>query len=352
MRKLVLKLCFWLLFCLQGCHPNNSWTFKHEISLKGSEIESSQILDPIDLIVYDSLLFVKEPLRGNKCLKIISLNNFNLITDAAYIGRGAGELTNPGPIVIDKANKFLWISDWGKNRCYKYLIDSLITDTKYKPSESFKINTKLLPMMNVFNHPSGSLGFSCYYLQENLISFIDFQGELIEKRGIPNTVFPNIWDNNGYSDNPILIHYNPSQNKIVVAARYENKIAVIDDQGKISFKLETSIQKTKMRTREIAWSGKYYTFYSIDSDENFIYCLYIGGYAFGWNKRSKLPITNYPSRLMVFDWNGEKKYEIQLDHGIVFSALDEKREQYIGSSENAVNGLVTYDLSLLYNSIR
>jgi len=352
MRKLVYTFFFSLLLCVQGCYHDNSLIFNRKISLKGKEIKSNQLLDPIDLLVYDTLLFVKEPLRGDKCLKILSLIDYNLISEAVFIGRGAGELTNPGPIAICKKNDVLWISDWGKSVCFKFPIDSIIANLQYRPNETFKIKTKLLPMMNVFTHASGNLGFSCYSLQENLVSFIDLQGELVDNMAIPNTVFPYIWDNCNLSDHPILLHYNHSKKRTVVAARYENKIAVIDDQGNISFKLETPLKKMKMNTRKTAWQGKYSTFYSIDSDKNFIYCLYRGGYAAGWDKSSKFPVNIYPSRLLVFDWNGVRKCELELDHEIIFSVLDENRNCFIGSSETAINGLVMYDLSFLNNSIQ
>ena len=196
-------------------------------------------------------------------------------------------------------------------------------------------------MSNVFYHPSGNVGFSSFNLQQNLVSFIDKQGQPVDSLAIPNKLNRDFWENAGISDNPLILHYNPYHKKIVVAARFENFIAVIDQQGNPVFKLEGAPLKS-----DGSWD-KYESFYTIQSDQEFIYCLYTGGSIGAYDKELKRFKPNYPKKLFVFDWKGLARYEINLSHEVIFLKLDADRERLIGKTQEFENGLIIYDLSAL-----
>jgi hypothetical protein len=137
------------------------------------------------------------------------------------------------------------------------------------------------------------------------------------------------------------LHYNPYHKKIVVAARFENFIAVIDKEGNPVFKLEGAPLK-----RSESWD-KYESFSVIKSDKDFIYCLYTGGPISVYNKEMGRREMIYPNKLLVFDWQGLPRYKVNLSHEVIFLTLDAERERLIGTTQKFENGLIIYDLSAL-----
>jgi len=215
----------------------------------------------------------------------------------------------------------------------------MLVNPGFKPTKSFPLDKRLIPMMNMFYHPSGYFGFSSFNLQKNLATFINKDGEIIDSLAIPNKIYPDIWEDAGPSDNAIILHYNTFHKKYVVASRFKNNIAVIDEHGNPDFQLKGDPVESKSYFR---------TFYSVVSDRDFIYCIYSGEVTLIYDIELQLGIPQYPNRVLVFDWNGVGRYDISLDHPVVFCALDSDRKRLIVSSEDFDNCLVTYDVSGLY----
>lgn len=344
MRKM---LYFLILIFMAGCNNHNNFVFETKMSLKGDEVKINVVINPTELLIYDSLLLIKERNKSKKCLKIFNLNDFNLISNAVFLGKGPGEVANPASTVIDKDNGILWYSDWGKYKCFKFPIDSLLLNQDFRASESFMIKKGLMPIMNMFYYPPEYFGFSSFSAQKNLISIMDNTGEQIDSLGIPNKLFSDIWKEAGYSDNPFILHYNQDKNKIVVASRFKNLLAVINEKGNLIFQIQgNSIEDNhkKGNTPE----KNYRAFYLIDTDDNYIYCLHVGGVYYEYDIKLNRGIINYPSSLLVFNWEGKGIYEIQLDHSLLYFAIDKARKRLIGSTMDFENGLVMYDLKKLY----
>lgn len=191
----VMFLFFLMLILFNGCRrEQNHFSFKEEINLTGVEAKvMGAVLYPLNLIVFDSLLLMQEPPRTRKKLiKILDLNDFSLISNAVWLGRGPGEMVNPASWVIDKENRVLRFSDWGKHCIFHFPIDSLVSNPDFYATDHVSLNRALIPMMNVFLHPSGNVGFSSFNLQQNLISFIDKQGQPVDSLAITNKLKPGL----------------------------------------------------------------------------------------------------------------------------------------------------------------
>ncbi len=344
-----LALLILIVYCLAGCNNKKTQKPKKELILKGIELKVNSVLNPTRVTIFDSMLIVNESYRTrtDKSIKIFSLNDFRLIANTVCVGRGPGELSNPASMVFDDKNRIIWYSDWGKYKCFKFPIDSLVSNPDYKPTESFVIEKGIMPMLNAFFHQSGNIGYTSFNLQENLISFLDTNGKQLPNIAIPKKIFGDFWKDIGISDNPILINYNSDKELIVVASRFTDDIACIDEKGLPVFQ----IGKLEIKD-DPDWSmskgSDYMAFYQIDSDERFIYCLYAGGYMLRYDKKLNRGVMNYPNRLLVFNWTGTVKYDIKLDHPLMSFSLDKKRKRIIGSTKDFENGLVAYDLSMLY----
>ncbi len=342
---------FFLMFILfTGCNQEQThFSFREEISLTGVEAKVKEVLNPESFIIFDSLLLIKEPhftSQTRKKLKILNLNDFSLISNAVWLGRGPGEMVNPASWVIDEEQRILMYSDWGKHRILMFPIDSLVSNPDFYASDYISWNKAYFPMMNVFYHPSGHIGFSSFNLQKNLVSFIDKQGQMVDSLAIPNKLERDFWENAGFSDNPLILHYNPYHNKIVVAARKEDFIAVIDEEGNPVFQLEGPAVTSESPTDMGTWK-KYKTFYLIKSDQEFIYCLYRGGPMGFYDRELGRLKLNYPKTILVFDWQGSARFKINLCHELLYMTVDAERNRLIGRLREFENQLIIYDLSAL-----
>jgi len=151
-----------LLQFFAGCQNSDIRSFNKPLDLMGKVI-SSEILNPNGLIACDSLLFVREPLIGEKLFKIINLHDGEIISEVVHLGKGPGELINPASLILDEYNTELWIADWGKNEIFCFPIDSIIQNNAFLPTRSIKILKGYIPMMNMFYYMVGNstpIGFS------------------------------------------------------------------------------------------------------------------------------------------------------------------------------------------------
>ncbi|MFW5700693.1 MAG: BF3164 family lipoprotein [Cyclobacteriaceae bacterium] len=333
-----------------GCHQEqNHFSFKKEISLTGVEAKIKEVLNPESFLVFDSLLLIKEPhftSDTRKKLKILNLNDFSLISNAVWLGRGPGEMVNPASWVIDEEHKILMFSDWGKHRIFMFPIDSLVSNPDFYATDYVSYHKAIFPMMNVFYHPSGNVGFTSFNLQQDIVSFIDKQGQIVDSLAIPNKFNRDFWENAGFTDNPLILHYNPHHNKIVVATKEENFIAVIDEEGNPVFQLEGPAVISESPNDMERWK-KYKTFYQITSDQEFIYCLYRGGPMGFYDRELERLELNYPKTILVFDWQGSARFKINLCHELLYMTVDAERNRLIGRIREFENQLIIYDFSAL-----
>ena len=314
------------------------------MNLTGEEIQVDAIIKPGPMEIHDNLLLKERDYDAETAIRIFDLEDFSLLTNAINRGRGPGEVANPAGGVIDKTNNIYWLTDWGKNCIHKFYIDSLLADQGYKATSSFPIDKSWIPTMNMFYLPSGYIGFTSVMLQKNLVSFMDLNGNLVDSMAIPNKVYPDIWKDMGYSDNPLICNYVPEYDRMVIASRHENKISVIEMDGTPVFQKE-DIPDASKEIHAGSWDG---TFYTVHADNTYIYMVYIGRKMSEYSAELGKNVIHYPNRLLVIDWEGNFRYDITLDHGIIFATLDTKRKRMICDAEDVDNYLVSYDLSALY----
>jgi len=335
------------MISFQECHNKNEITFDRVLRLESSKVEINDVLNPHNIHIFDSLLFIQEEPRNNKALKILSLNDFSIVSESGNFGRGPGEMVNPGSVIIDEEKKDLWICDLGKFKWFKFPIDSILSERDFKPTESFDINIGLVPMLNSFSYTSGNIGFSSYNLRRRgIVFFTDYYGNLIDSLTIPTSSIPGIWDNINDLDNPYVINYNRDYKRFIIANRHRDVISIIDEQGNLYKKIEAPINK-RLSTKDNSINRGYITYYTIFSDEDYIYCLYVGDHFIVNNNSADQMVLNYPKRLLVFDWDGRGRYDIELDHELIFIALDFDRNRLIGYAEDYFEGFVIYDLEWL-----
>jgi hypothetical protein len=326
-----------------SCQHKTETEFPIKMNLTGEEIQVDAILALGGMVIHDSLLLKKRSHEAETAIRIFDLADFSLLSNAVSRGRGPGEVANPAGGVIDEENDIYWLTDWGKNCIHKFYIDSLLTGPGYKATSSFPIDKSWIPTMNMFYHPSGHIGFTSVMLQKNLISFMDLNGNLVDSMAIPNKIYPDVWKDGGFSDVPLICLYVPEKEWMLIVSRHENKFSVIEMDGTPVLQKE-DIPEATDKIYAGYWEN---SFYSMHADDTYIFLVYTGGQMGEFDSGGNFQVK-YPNRLLVVDWEGNFRYDITLDHRIIFVTLDKARKRLICDTDDFDNYLVSYNLSGLY----
>jgi hypothetical protein len=116
------------------------------------DIKTELIFGNSALYILDDILIVLEKFpRGEKGIHLFNKNTFEYITSTGIIGNGPGEITNPGPIGIDDQNRVFWVPDAGKKVFFKFLLDSVIADSNYKPSKKIEMGKTFMLDFGLIN---------------------------------------------------------------------------------------------------------------------------------------------------------------------------------------------------------
>ena len=332
-----------LLPFLWSCQHKTESVFPQKMNLEGKEIQVDVIVAAGDMEIYDNLLIKRGDYKEETAIRIFDLADFSLLTNVIGRGRGPGEVANPAGGVIDDENDILWLTDWGKNCIHQFYIDSLLVNPHYKAKTSFPLDKSWIPTMNMFYLPSGHIGFTSVMLQKNLVSFMDLSGNLVDSLAVPNKVYPDMWKDMGYSDVPLICKYVPEYNRMVIVSRHENKFSVIEMDGTPVLQKE-DIPEASDKVFAGSWENSFYT---ICADNTYIFLVYAGGRMGDFDAEGQFQVQ-YPNRLLVVDWEGNFRFDITLDHGIIFVTLDKERKRLICDTKDFDNYLVSYDLSDLY----
>lgn len=343
MFRLSLTLGVLLPLLLCSCQPKTDSGLPKTMNLIGEEIQVDVIVEVGNMQIYNNLLLKRRDYDADYAIRVFDLDGFSVVSDVIGRGKGPGEAVNPAGGMIDEEHGILWLTDWGKDCVHRFHIDSLLTSPDYKSNVSFPLDPAWIPTMNMFYHPSGNIGFTSVMLQRNLVSFMDLSGELVDSLAIPNKVYPDTWKDMGYSDVPLICKYIPEFDRMVIVSRHENKFSLIEMDGTPVWQKE-DIPEANDKVFAGNWENSFYT---ICADDTYIFLVYTGGRMGDFDAEGQFQVK-YPRRLLVVDWEGNFRYDIALDHGVMFAILDTERKRLICDTQDFDNYLVSYDLSDLY----
>jgi len=334
----LLLLC---LFC--SCQSKRDSQGPKQMTLVATEIQGDVPISPGSMTIYEDFLVKRTDRKVDSVFRIFDLTDDSYCFNVIRKGRGPGEVVNPAGVAVDERNGTLWLEDWSKNCVYRISLESLLTDPTYKSSYSFPLDEAWIPTKNMFFHPSGNIGFSSFMLPDNLISIIDVEGNLVDSLDIPNTFLREMYEDIGISEVPLWCQYVPEKDQMIVASHWENKFWIIEMDGTMLLQKEDIPE----RTNEVFSGQSGSSFYSVCADDTFIYFIYLGGEMITFDAEGEHQVK-YPNRLLVVDWEGNFRYDITLDHGIIFATLDKERKRLICDAQEVDNYMVSYDLSGLY----
>ena len=248
------------------------------------------------------------------------LTIFDLDSDAVHpiytglVGQGPGELTNPGPMIMD-GNRFL-IYDGAKMKLLSFQLDSLKTPN-YKPQELISIKESgIIDIKKI----SKDMFLAVGVFPENRFLLINSQGETVGRLGTyPIALTGDMPEYVRAIAAQSMLTTNLEKNISATAMRYGEHIQfhafhLRDASSEAKLLNEHNVFLPEYTTKEYDGSANFkptdktrWGYLSLSSNANFVYALYSG--------KPQLPGTKFyqGNEVHVFDWNGQLLKKIELD---------------------------------------
>ncbi|NOU62030.1 hypothetical protein [Marinifilum caeruleilacunae] len=341
-RNLVIILVSFIVFACNNSNSKHTKTFKEtenrtvSVKDKVTDIESELMFEYCSMLIYDSLLVVNElSPKGEKGIHFFNKNNLEYVSSSGFLGRGPGEISRLGEARCAFETKEIFVDDYGKMVRWKFPMDSVLNNKKFKPSRKLMLDNELFQIKYEFINDSISIGRSVKPTSTHSMDLVTTKQNIytnkIEEYGYN---FPEIRGRESYSDFALSV----KNNVYVSCFNFVDLLTICDLNGN----LRCNVFGSKWNAKEI--KGIKF-FMNVTIYKNYILASYIGGKGILKSKDGDLDSIS-PSKLIVFDMEGN--YIKTIDVGYEFSAfcVDEDNERFIAYFDNRINPLGWFYLKI------
>jgi hypothetical protein len=336
---------FFFLILISGCTNKEHETEKIQkrrddivdVSDKIIDIKPEGVFGPSLLYILDDYLIINEinP-EGEKGIHLYDKNSFRYITSIGIIGRGPGEISVPGNLGIDRINKILWVPDHGNGVMYKFPLDSILSNNKFKPSAKRDLNNELFIARFGFLNDSLVLGKGVIVTSvssyEMAMAKLNINTNVVERYGYE---YPEM---TGQKTNSFFA-MSVKDNFYVNWYSRADLMTICDLEGKLRYNVFGP-----------GWfdgeNEKKSYFFGVELFDKYIIASYIGRN--GLTVKGNTTKGSLPAKFIVFDSEGN--YVKTLDTGFEFNrfCVDEENNRIIAYFEDREEPLGYIDISFLF----
>ena len=293
------------------------------------DIETKLILGSSSLRVIDSILIITEfyP-EGKRGVHLFNKNTFKYICSTAIIGKGPGEVIRQGSTELDRENRILWISDHGKMVLWKFPLDSILNNSNYKPRIKKSLHTDLFIDRYEFLNDSIALGKAVSILPTH--KFVKKMAKL--------NISTNKIEKFGYEHSEAVAKKSISNfclseknNMYVNAYAFCDLLSICDLQGNLKYNIYGPAWKKNKRNRK-----KFFT--KVILFKEHIISIYNGKVFFYVDERGREQVR-LPTKLQVFDLEGNYKKTIETEHPLLEMCADEENNRLLVYFDDRPNPL-------------
>jgi hypothetical protein len=332
-----------MLIMLFGCNQNNEhFLFEQSYDLEGIENQSQFLYKGGQLHIYDTLLIVTSTPQTTQCIHFFNKRNLNYITSVGNVGKGDREISRPGIPVINPEKGILWYPDIANKKILKFDIEKIINKKERFPESTF-IPTPFNPFFGQYSCVNDRLFSFRHSSPDTLISFFSKEGAMVRSLAIPDNT--NIYDYHKmdrkiFNSSALYVYTSsPDLNKIAIAYRFSDTFQILDKKGNIEKTLKGPDKIHQIP--ELGNLEQKITYKQIQSDENYIYCLYSGEPLIKRNGTTFIP--SFAQKLRIFDWKGNAVAGILFDKKVVSFVIDQTNKNIITFCPETGN-LIKYPL--------
>ncbi len=331
-----------LIFLTVACKTNNDGKTeilqKHRNKIinvgdKIIDIKPEILFGNSVLYIIDDILIVNEVSpQGEKGIHLFNKNTFKYISSTGIIGRGPGEIAGLGGIGIDRKNRILWVQDFGNKVMWKFPLDSILNNEKYKPKIKLELNYDSFIERFDFLNDSIVLGVAVQILPNysfvKSMSKFNLNNSVIEKYGYAH---PKAVGKNSSSVFALSI-----ENNFYVNCYYYNDLLTICD---LNGNLRHNIYGPEGLNNKDNINSY---FFGVDLFGKNIITSYIGDV--GLINDENGPKGNTPSKFIVFDMEGNYKKTIETDYKFTYFCVDEENKRIFVYFNSRVEALGYFNL--------
>ena len=346
MKKIPILICLFALNII-GCNSNSDKQFeKHQkardniknVSKNITDIKTDFIISKPEYYIIKDILIIHD-LRpeGNKGIHLYNKNTFEYITSTGIRGKGPGEITRPGFIGINEKDSILWVQDHGKLVMWKFHLDSILNNKKYKPTEKIALNNDFFIEEFDFLNDSLVLGRAIDVIDNSSYRMAMAKRNLntnkIKKYGYEHSKV------NGEKKSRFTFDLSVDDSLYVKNYFYSDLITICDLEGKLQHNVYGPGWSNNKDNKKNYFSG-------VEITNNHIIASYLGEaeWIFNNNNKNNRPDSNYPTKFLVFDLEGNYKKTIETGHEFTHFCVDNANNRVLVYFRDRENPLGYFNL--------
>lgn len=281
----------------------------HEIAIE--DIEISNFGTPFILNDY---LIISDYKSFDKLIHIFDKNTFTYLTSVGDRGQGPSEIANMGSIIPDEKNNSFYVFDHGHQLLYNYPMDSVLSNPAYLPEKKADIDASEFPFQ--MQYVNDTLSYALYMHVLNPGDYTPMVGKWNMLTG--KTDFMEYTGHPEITKKRVSFAASVENNLYAEVYWYHDLITLCTLDGKLKY----TLYGAQWDNRQSYHNG-YYMKVAFCKDK--LIADYLGGVRFTKNEK----ISNDPTRLIVFDLNGNHLTTLEIGYSIISFCYDNDNNRLI-----------------------
>lgn len=298
-------------------------------------VKLDEVMGTVDLSAFDTLMVVRERFPADdRFLHIYDIRSFEHLAHIGKIGKGPNEVILPGYINshIDSSSFWLWDAD--REIQWRYHLDSMLVDPNYQPSEFVKLDIIMPICRFAMTDDSTFLGMAFIPTSTST-----FRTDMVKFNTHSGKVAHYGYQHEGLSDrhSNSLFAMSLRENVYVQAHVYCQLLSIFNADGSLRCDVVGDDYGDDIQ------DGRDY-FGRVLITGNLIVVGYNGEDSFRLDKYKRME-TTCPTKLLVFDLDGNHLATIETGNEIVSFCIDESNNRvicYFNGCENPL-GYFNFD---------
>ena len=310
---------------------------RYDYLKQGKSIDLEIFTKMAFFLPFQEYLIIHDIYSGDRGIYILNKETLELIQQTGKIGKGPGEIGRYGTIFTDvKKNRF-YVADFGKNKIWKYSLDSIVADPSYFPQEqfSFRIMPGMWPLDFIVRNDS-------LYFLSNLDYFmakvhnkdsIEFVGKYKDEIiGYNNKEISKV--------NNARITVDEDQLKYAFAFMYADVVTITGDNFNPDI---INYGKGKSSSGKDVFKDICY-YVLLKSDDKYLYAGYMNKPMLQFDSKYGNHKTNYPQTIRIFNWAGKPIVELKCNDPFSDFYIDRDNNRVILYLTNKKTPIHVYDV--------
>ena len=257
----------------------------HEIIIKDILISNTA-----RLYTLKQYLVICDHKTEDKQIHFFDKNTFQYVAGIAYQGQGPQEITMLGHVAVDNKEQNFYVSDHGKQKIYKFNLDSVLFNSVYFPKDDIEMNIKKFPDTYFFINDTISLARVIEPTSNSTFNQMIAKWNMID-----NEIFPLKYTHPNIEQKRICLAVEPQIKRYVECYHQYDLISMFDFNGELICNIYGP-NWTEKKDRK-----KYYR--KALFCKNHIVALYLGEDSFIEDLNIGRKV-NLPSKFLIFDKDG------------------------------------------------